>query len=111
MEHDSSETRSELHEIKNLIHKVLRNQSLEHKELNAMSAEQDKIDADVAAIKAVTDGLTTANTDILAEIQALKDAVAAGQPVDFSALDAAVAPLQTIATNIEGIAPAPTPAP
>lgn len=59
---------------------------------------QEKIDGVTAAID-------TATTGIKADIQALKDAIANGQTVDFTALDAKVAALAAL--DAENPAPAP----
>jgi ABC-type xylose transport system substrate-binding protein len=60
---------------------------------------QEKIDAIAVAID-------TAATGLAADIQALKDAVAAGQTLNFTALDAKIAALQALDAQNP---PAPTP--
>ncbi len=94
---DVSEICSELHEIKNLIHRVLRNQSTIRRELRIMATNQEQLDALVASedadISAMGDsitGLQSSATAIAAEIAALK---AANPAVDFTGLAAEQAKL------------------
>lgn len=74
---------------------------------------QEKIDAANAAIDAVGAQLTTATTGLAADIQALKDAVAANAPVDLSGLETRLASLQAAAQALTDLdaanPPAPTP--
>jgi hypothetical protein len=58
-------------------------------------ADQDKIDADVAALTAATAAVASAFADLDAEVAALK-AQPAAAPLDFTALDAAVAAVQGV---------------
>lgn len=67
------ELAKQLHEINRKVDKIMTN--------------QETLDAMVARIDTVTAGIRQ-------DIQDLKDAVAAGQPVDFSALEARVAGLE-----------------
>lgn len=66
------------------------------------NANQQHLDADVASIGQATASIET-------EIANLKQAVADGQPVDFTGLDTALGTLQGVAPSAP--APEPTPAP
>lgn len=77
--------------------------------LDVLMAQQDALNADVAALGAALTDLTGAVT---AEIQALKAAAAAGQPLDLGPLDAKVAALSTAVASVKALAaPAVPPAP
>lgn len=54
-------------------------------------AAQDDVNAIAAQLSGVGDEISAGVDGIRADIQALKDAIAAGQPVDLTALEASVA--------------------
>lgn len=70
---------------------------LVHRKLDHIMTDQDKLDADVAALE-------QGFVNIATEITTLKAAAAAGQPLNFDGLDKAVA-------DLTSLAPVPTPAP
>ncbi len=59
-------------------------------------SNQQKLDAVAAALQTATDG-------IRADIQALKDQVAAGEPLDFAPLESHVARLSTAANALTNL--------
>jgi hypothetical protein len=69
-------------------------------------SEQSQLNALATDIAGIATALTEATTEIEAEIAAL---VAANPNLDFTALNAAVASLGTVATQIEAIPPAIVP--
>lgn len=64
---------------------------------------QQKLDAVGAAVESVSTALTSAATGIRADIQALKDANAAGEALDFTAVDQKVTNLQAAAKVLEDL--------
>lgn len=93
------------------IHQSLHLAILHNRKL-IMTAQQT-IDGIAASLSTVSDSLTEtgatlakADTEIVAEIQALKDQIANGQVVDFTALESKAAGLTTIATALSAAAKA-----
>ena len=83
--------------------------------LGVIMSEQSHLDAEVAQLVQEESDLVTALGGIQADIDALKAAAGAGQPLDFTALDAKVAALQGAVTQAQQIAadnaPSASPAP
>lgn len=98
MEHDSSEIRSELHEIKNLINKVLRHQSETSREIKIIMATiQDlqtaaqALAADVQTLKAGVEAFIAAHPDNSAELQGVLDSLTSTD-ADVKTTDSEVTP-------------------
>lgn len=70
--------------------------------INAIAANVDQINTTVQAI-------TVSATDVEAELAKLLAAQGSGQPLDFSALQASVASLQTNIGNVNTLLPDPGP--
>lgn len=69
-----------------------------------MATNQERIDGLTAQVAKVADEINSLKNALVAEINALKDQLAAGEDLDFSALEAKV-------QEIDGIVPDPTPDP
>jgi hypothetical protein len=106
MEHDSAEIHSALHEIKNLINKVLRHQLETRKELKHIMSAQDDLNALVASEDADLAAIGTAIQTVKDEVAA---AIAANPAIDLSGLKAAEAQLSAVSGNVLAIAPTPAP--
>lgn len=74
------------------------------RQMTEINENQAHLDADVASLGQATASIET-------EISNLKQAVANGQPVDFTGLDAALGTLQGIAPSAPAPAPVVTPDP
>lgn len=71
---------------------------------------QEKIDAIGASIEVVSNGLTAAVNGLAADIQALKDKVAAGEPLNFAPVDSKLGTLQQVAQLLTDLDAANPPA-
>ena len=77
--------------------------------LDVLMSQQDNLDLDVQAIQ---DTLITLQGDtgaISAELDALRAQIAAGQPVDLTGLDSAVATLKARVAAVGALVPPPAP--
>lgn len=77
--------------------------------LGAIMSEQSHLDAEVAQLAQEEADLGTALGTVQTEIEALKAAQQAGQPVDFTALDQHVAALQDLVAQAQQAAAAGAP--
>lgn len=96
---------------RHLLHQVLLEFHFLNIKIDKIMSEQDSINADVAAIKAVFDKIGADLTTINAGIAALQAQIASGATVDTTALDALVAQGQALQGTVDSAAaslPAPS---
>lgn len=96
----------DLESARHLLHHIIEQQE------KIMTA-QDDINVAVTAIQAVTADLTGAASNIQAEVASLNAQIAAagGTPVDTTALNAAIAPLQAAQKAVDALETPATPTP
>ena len=74
-----------------------------------MSANQDKINALTEQVTKVRNEVLGLRDTLLEEVQVLKDQIAAGETLDFSALDAAIGDIDNIVPDPTPVEPDPVP--
>jgi hypothetical protein len=72
-----------------------------HGKVNKILMSQQQIEADVAAISSMMDGISADTAQLVSDTNALRDQVAAGTPVDTSQLDALAARAQGVQSALD----------
>ena len=75
---------------------ILESLAVLHEKVDRLSQNQEHLEQAVSDLGTALDGLAA---DFAAEVQALKDAQAGGQPLDFTSVDAVVARAQQMASD------------
>lgn len=79
-----------------------------HRKVDRLMSQQDDLNTEVQQIEADVAGIKTASDAIKTEIADLEAQIAAGQPVDLTGLKAAVADLDSAASDVGSIPPPAT---